>query len=127
MCETTAVYTTIAGPRHRVQWMMEQWEDLSLITGQRLADRGIGIRWYDLAQMLPEHPEYRDPLCGAVAVAYHPTGDAARAAASISSALSWPPGTGSPADWSASQATSSAVTGPERPVARGRLVRGPTL
>jgi hypothetical protein len=83
MCDDSAEFTTITGTRQRVDWMMQQWEDLTLLTGERLWERGIRIRWYDLGDL---GPEYRAPDCAAVAVALHGHG-AARAAASISSAL----------------------------------------
>jgi hypothetical protein len=85
MCEETAGFTTIAGPRERVQWLMEHWEDLPLSTGERWWEREIRLRWYDLAPELG--PAYEDPECGAVAVALHPAGEAARSAASITAAL----------------------------------------
>jgi Subtilase family len=85
MCEETAEFTTIAGPRDRVQWLMDHWEGLPLSTGEPLYEREIRLRWYDLAPVLG--PAYEEPDCGAVAVALHPAGEAARSAASITAAL----------------------------------------
>ncbi|HST66344.1 MAG TPA: S8/S53 family peptidase [Mycobacteriales bacterium] len=80
MCEETAEFSTITGPRDRVQWLMERWEELLLDTGQP----ELRVRWYDLAEL---GPEYAEPDCGAVAVALHPRGEATRTAASITAAL----------------------------------------
>ena len=75
MCEETAEFTTIAGPRERVEWLMAHWEGLRLPTDEPLYERGIRLRWYDLAEL---GDAYREPDCGAVAVALHPSGDQRR-------------------------------------------------
>jgi hypothetical protein len=84
MCEETAEFTTIAGPRERVEWLMAHWEGLRLPTDEPLYERGIRLRWYDLAEL---GDAYRERDCGAVAVALHPSGEAVRTAASITAAL----------------------------------------
>jgi len=85
MCEDTAEFTTITGPRDRIEWLMGHWKELRFVTGEPLPERDIRIRWYDLAGELGE--AYRDPACGAVAVALHPKGEAARTAASLIAAF----------------------------------------
>jgi Subtilase family len=84
VCEDAA-FTTIAGTRDRVQWMMQRWEEMRLITDETLWERGIRLEWYDLADGLGD--TYREPQCGAVAVAFHDGRDAASTAASVTSAL----------------------------------------
>ena len=84
MCEANADFTTVAGTRERVEWMMGHWEGMPLITGRTLPEHGIHLEWPDLAEL---GDEYRDPECGAVAVAWHEPGGGTRAAAVVSSAL----------------------------------------
>lgn len=93
MCDLSAKFTTVAGPRHRVEWFVRSWSRLTLPTGASLQEVGVHrVIYPDLAllngsRVDEEESGYRDPYCGALAVVSHDSGRGSQVAGAINTAL----------------------------------------